>query len=106
MSDLLHPVADSQHRDSLLLDEVPHLILDVGGVGIIDRGGSPGENDSRDVILPKSGGVDQTRVELTEDMNLADSSGDEVAVLGPEVQDGDLCPGGVELRGERLGDRP
>ena len=51
-------------------------------------------------MLAKFFGCDETRVEFTVDVKFADTTGDEVGVLGAKVEDGNLGTGEVvELGG-------
>ena len=72
--------------------------MDVRAGGVVDGGGAAAEDHSGEPGGGQDLGVDLAAVELAEDVQLAHPAGDEVAVLGAEVEDGDLRP----MR-ERLG---
>ena len=81
----LHAVADAQHRQLPL----KHPVRDERRAVLVHAGRSPGQDDALGVdafhLFPRIGGVGNLGV----DLQLPDPAGDEVAVLGAEVDDGD-----------------
>ena len=93
----LHAVADAQHRQLPL----KHPVRDERRAVLVHAGRSAGEDDALGVdalhLFPRVGGVGNLGV----DLQLPDPAGDEVAVLGAEVDDGDALVD-LALRSGRL----
>ena len=93
----LHAVADAEHWD--VSARRPNRGSE-RGIFFVDAGRPTGEDDALRVdalhLLPRVGGVGDLRV----DLQLADAPGDEVAVLGAEIDDGDAL---VDLSAGRPG---
>ncbi len=69
--------------------------IDPVGVGGVHRGRSPGEDEPGGTPGPHLGGGDVTSHDLRVDVGLPHPAGDQLGVLGPEVDDQDRLPGGA-----------
>ena len=85
-------VAEAEHRDAQLQD----LGVDGGGVLGVDAGGAAGEDDGGGGDGADFVGRDVARHDLGVDVQVAHAAGDQLAVLGAEVEDEDFlaCVGG------------
>ena len=100
----LHAVADAQHRQPSL----EHPVWDQRRAVLVDAGRATGQDDALGVdpldFLPGVGGIGDLGV----DLQFPDAAGDQVAVLGAEVNDGDTLvdlPAGTGRLGvDALGD--
>jgi len=96
----LHAIADTKHRQPLL----KYVVRSKRGAGSVYARRPAGQNESLGVKGSDSlpGGI--ARENLTIHMALADSPGDEHAVLGTEIEDDDGLPAGDRSRllGRRL----
>ncbi len=79
----LHAVTDAEHGDAELED----LGIDHRGAGLVDRRGAAREDDAERVAPPQLVDRGVVREDLREDAQLADPPGDQLRVLGTEVED-------------------
>ncbi len=86
----LGAVADAEDRHAEVVDTG----VDGGRPVDVDRGRPAGEDDPGGASLGELGGGDRVGHDLAVDVGLADPTGDELGVLGAEVDDED----GVDLR--------
>ena len=87
----LRPVADAEHRHSQRQD----LGIQPGRAGGMHRLGSTAENQPCRPATPQPRGADVVRNDLAVDVGFAHPSGDELGVLGTEVDDQHAAaPGG------------
>ena len=79
----LHAVTDAQDRDAQVEDRG----VTVGRARLVDAGGTAGEDQAAGVQLADALGRQVVAHQLAENVQVADSAADELAVLRPEVED-------------------
>src|SRR5829696_710262 len=91
-------VAEPKHRDA----QLEQARVEAGRAQLVDRLGAAGEDQGLGVMGPDRRRVDVAGHDLGEDVALADAAGDELGVLGAEVehQDG-VVAGGRSRHGRR-----
>ncbi len=92
-------VAEPEHRDA----QLEQARVEGGRARLVDRLGAAGEDQGLGVVGPDRRRVDVAGDDLGEDVALADAAGDELGVLGAEVehQDG-VVAGGRSRHGRRI----
>ena len=95
----LHPVADAEHGDA----EVEDARVDRRGARLVDRRRAAGEDDPDRVAGGELGRRRVVRHDLGVDPALAHAPGDELGVLGAEVDDQDRPVPRARLVGDRRG---
>ena len=88
----LHAVADAQHRHV----QVEHCLRRARAVGFVDRLGAAGEDDAARVEFADRFIVHVERVQLAVHADLAHAAGNQLGVLGTEIEDQDAVSVNVE----------
>ncbi|MNN08968.1 hypothetical protein D3C81_1218370 [compost metagenome] len=88
----LHAVADAQHR----YVQVEHGLRGAWAVGFVDRLGAAGEDDAARVEFADRFIVHVERVQFAVHADFAHAAGDQLGVLGTEVEDQDAVSVNVE----------
>jgi hypothetical protein len=91
MVEELQPVTDTQDGHSQFQD----LPADEGGVRLIDAPGATGQDDAPGGKLPDLVQGHEVGMNLAIDMHLPDAPGNELGILGPEIQNEDLVTMGI-----------
>ena len=95
LTDELRPVADPQHRDA----EVVDARIERRGAVDVDTLRAPRQHDGGRLALGDLRGRDPVRDDLGVDLQLAYPAGDQLRVLGAEVDDENGGPAGVGVSG-------
>lgn len=90
----LHPVADAEDGDAVLLGVAEEAVGEGGGGVGVDGVGAAGEDDGAGAEVGDGGEGGGAGDAEGEDGELADAAGDEVGVLGAVVEDEDEVPAG------------
>lgn len=87
----LEAVADAERRDA----EIEDATIERGRTLLIDRRWTAGEDERDGVLRADLGGGGRVRHDLAVHARLADATGDELRILGAEVDDENGALGGV-----------
>ena len=88
MNDEMESVTDAEDWDA----EGEQRGVGIGSIGVVDRGGSAGEDEADGLEGADFGNGRRTGEHDTEDVLLADAAGNELGILRAEVED-DNCLG-------------
>ena len=98
VGDELHAVADAEHGDAEIVDFAVHLRR----LGRVNARWTAREDDSRGLQLGDGGRFGVVRNDLRVDLTFPNAAGDDLCVLGTEIQNEDFISGGLLRHGVLL----